>query len=225
MKTLYYNDIPITLHQAGFLSSLRLSVNARGKIRLSAPIFVSQKKALQFIESNWDWIAEQLAKITPTACFTPNQQLTICGHDYTLCHVPDARRGVWAEGNQLYVSGTSDSFHRRVKDYIKKQTYADLQQTALRMAQQLGKQINKITLKDTSSRWGSCSAQHNLNFCWKLGLAPDFVREYLVAHEVSHLCHMNHSAAFWKTVNTLTDTQSRAEIWLRRNGNKLQAWK
>lgn len=225
MKTLYYNDVPIAFTQKGLLQNLRLSVTAGGKIRLSAPIFVSQKKALQFVAENWTWIEQQLAKITPAHSFTPNQQLDICGKTYTLCHMPDAKRGVWAEGEMLYVSGSSDSFHRRVREYIKKQTYANLQEIALPMAKKLGQKINKITLKDTSSRWGSCSSNHNLNFCWKIGLAPDFVREYLVAHEVSHLCHMNHSDAFWKTVNTLTDTQSLAEIWLRRNGATLQSWK
>ena len=76
-------------------------------------------------------------------------------------------------------------------------------------------------VKDTSSRWGSCTSQRDLAFSWRLVMAPGFVQDYVVAHEVAHLRHMNHSAAFWGLVDTLTEHREPAIGWLRREGAQL----
>ncbi|MGN1063532.1 MAG: M48 family metallopeptidase, partial [Alphaproteobacteria bacterium] len=112
----------------------------------------------------------------------------------------------------------------RVRDFIKRTAYEYIQAKALKMAAELGKCPTKITLRDTSSRWGSCSSDKHLSFCWKLALAPDYVLDYIIAHEVSHLCEMNHSPSFWATVGRLNVRQADAQIWLRKNGTELQAW-
>ena len=71
---------------------------------------------------------------------------------------------------------------------------------ALHHAAQLGVKPSRITVRDTPSRWGSCSSARSLSFSWRLILAPDFVLDYVVAHEVAHLREMNHSPRFWAHV-------------------------
>ena len=89
-------------------------------------------------------------------------------------------------------------------------------------AQKLDVSIKHISLRDTSSRWGSCSSSGTLSFCWRIALAPDFVIHYLIAHEVSHLKHMDHSPAFWRTVASLTPDTVRAKSWLKHHAQELQ---
>ncbi len=85
----------------------------------------------------------------------------------------------------------------------------------------LGVKPTRIAVRDTSSRWGSCSSARSLSFSWRLIFAPDYVRDYVVAHEVAHLREMNHGARFWAHVETLTPHMRRARKWLRENGRTL----
>jgi predicted metal-dependent hydrolase len=79
----------------------------------------------------------------------------------------------------------------------------------------------RVTVKDTSSRWGSCAANGNLAFSWRLVMAPPFVQDYVAAHEVAHLRHMNHGAGFWGLVAGLTPHMDEAMRWLKRDGPAL----
>ena len=88
-------------------------------------------------------------------------------------------------------------------------------------AKQLGVKPRRIVLRDTVSRWGSCSSTGGLNFSWRLILAPPFVLDYLAAHEVAHIVHMNHSPLFWKLTRRLHPGTDRAEVWLKVHGASL----
>jgi predicted metal-dependent hydrolase len=94
-------------------------------------------------------------------------------------------------------------------------------QYVARHAAKLGVTPKRITLRDTTSRWGSCSTTGSLNFSWRVVMAPPFVLDYLAAHEVSHLVYMNHSPAFWRTVGKLTAQVDRGEAWLKAHGAEL----
>ncbi|MFX6330952.1 M48 family metallopeptidase, partial [Acinetobacter baumannii] len=79
----------------------------------------------------------------------------------------------------------------------------------------LGVKVTRITMRDQSSRWGSCSSTGAINYSWRLILAPPFVLDYLAAHEVAHLREMNHSARFWRIVKDLCPGLEAAKAWLR----------
>ena len=85
-------------------------------------------------------------------------------------------------------------------------------------AEQVGVDYGKITIKDTKSRWGSCSYQGNLNFCWRLILAPEEVLDYIVVHELCHRLEMNHSARFWAEVKRVLPEYEKGKEWLKENG-------
>jgi predicted metal-dependent hydrolase len=143
--------------------------------------------------------------------------------------MPDRRGGVWVEDSQsnaespplLCVSGDSPHLSRRVTDYLKRHAKADLEAAVRHYCGALNLPTRSVTVRDTSSRWGSCSASGSLNFSWRLIMAPAFVLDYLAAHEVAHLVHMNHSAKFWALTNRLCAETDRAEAWLNANGSKL----
>ena len=108
-----------------------------------------------------------------------------------------------------------------MQDFLIREARRDLEAAVGRHAARLGVKVRRITLRDTSSRWGSCSASGALNFSWRLVLAPPFVLDYLAAHEVAHLIHMNHSDAFWAVVTRLSTDVDPAEAWLKTHGSGL----
>jgi len=201
---------------------LRLSVNKQGQVVLRMPFFCPKGVALRFLDSHQDWIEEQKEKRAKQLTFRDGMSLTVLGESVVIRHCEEERRGTCIEGGELLVSGDMAFLDRRVCDFIKKQTAVYIDRKARELAAQIGQKINHISLKDTTSRWGSCSGKKNLNFCWRLGLAPLFVLDYIIAHEVAHLQEMNHSLKFWRVVSQLCDRRSDAEIWLRRHGNSLR---
>ena len=112
----------------------------------------------------------------------------------------------------------------RVKAFFKIQAMLHLHQATDRYAAALGKPYGKITLRDTTSRWGSCSSQGNINYSWRLIMAPPDVLNYVVAHEVAHLAEMNHSAQFWAVVERLYPDYAEQRVWLRKHGEDLHRY-
>ena len=105
-----------------------------------------------------------------------------------------------------------------------RQARADLVAAVTRHTATLAVNARRVTLRDTTTRWGSCSSSGALNFSWRLIMAPPYVLDYLAAHEVSHLVQMNHSDAFWAIVARLIPDYARAESWLKTHGVELMRY-
>ena len=185
---------------------------------LTVPPFCPEFMARRFLAANRDWIAGH--RPPPPIKFSNGQRLTILGRAVQICHDPNCKGTKWID-DCLWVGGEDVFLNRRVTDFIKRKTLAYIGEKAPILAHKIGCTVHRITLKDTTSRWGSCSARGNLNFCWRLGMAPLYVLDYIIAHEVSHLREMNHGPRFWQTVSELCDRRADAEIWLRRHGTEL----
>ncbi|MDP7425534.1 MAG: M48 family metallopeptidase, partial [Rhodospirillales bacterium] len=126
--------------------------------------------------------------------------------------------------NTICIGGRSEHFARRLTDWLKKKAKAEILARASDFAAKIDCRLGRITVRDTRSRWGSCSPNGNLSFCWRLIMTPDWVLDYVVAHEVSHLRHMDHSPAFWQTVESLGVRVDEARRWLNDNTEKLQRY-
>jgi hypothetical protein len=121
----------------------------------------------------------------------------------------------------IAVASEAPHVARRVKEFLQREARRDLSVAVKHYTEALGVPARRITVRDTKSRWGSCSASGSLNFSWRLILAPAFVLDYLAAHEVAHLKEMNHSHRFWRTVHKLCPRTEDAERWLKRHGSEL----
>ena len=224
MKNLTLTDLNIKITKSARSKNLRLKVDKTGTVILSMPTWTLKRTGLAFIQDNLQWIQTQLNNVKPPKRFENNMTIDILGQRVMICHTQNKRGISKIENGQLFVSGGAEHLHRRVRDFIKRLALSYIQEQALQMSSKIGEKPTRITLKDTSSRWGSCSSAKHLNFCWKLALAPTFVLDYIIAHEVAHLKQMNHSDKFWAVVGTLGVCRSDAEIWLRKHGSELQAW-
>ena len=203
---------------------LSLSVNRKtGRAQLSLPWLCPVFMASRFAKEHIVWLKKNL-EITPSKKrFEEGQKICLLGQDLTICHTNE-KRGVFIKENGLYVSGQPEFCHRRVKDFIKKEFYNYTLQKATEYANLTQKQFTHITVRDTSSRWGSCSSSGALSFCWRLALAPTFVIDYVIAHEIAHLSQMNHSVFFWAKVKQINDDTYKAKKWLKQNSPYLHSF-
>jgi len=107
---------------------------------------------------------------------------------------------------------------RRLADWLKREARRDLTLASERYAQAMAVSFHRLAIRDQASRWGSCSSDGSLSYSWRLILAPSFVLDYVAAHEVAHLKHMNHGVRFWRLVLTHCPMAPQARLWLRRHG-------
>jgi predicted metal-dependent hydrolase len=96
-----------------------------------------------------------------------------------------------------------------------------LGEMVLARAPQLGVPVPPLTIRDTRSRWGSCSSRGRVSLSWRLAMAPSAVADYVVVHELAHLREMNHSKAFWAVVASVAPDYKEPKAWLRRHGDEL----
>jgi len=127
-------------------------------------------------------------------------------------------RSVRLEGETVFVPGPEDAMGARLRGWLRTRARDRLADASDRHAAALGRPYTAITLRDTRSRWGSCTADGRLMYSWRLILAPPEILDYVAAHEVAHLREMNHSPAFWTWVERLYGDWRPARDWLRRNG-------
>ena len=201
---------------------LKLQIDTRsGRPVVSYPMTVPDAEAHAFLLRNARWALDALDKIPTRIAFAPGVTVPIAGHDHRIDHRPDARGGVRIDGDSLIVSGEAAHLPRRVTDFLKAEARRTVKPLASELAQQVGRKPGRISLRDQVSRWGSCAANGNLSFNWRLVLAPPPVLHYVVAHEVSHLIHMDHSPAFWSLVARLDPDYRDARDWLTAEGARL----
>ena len=209
-------------------TSRRFTLRVRAATRdvlLTMPARSSLKSARDFAERHAAWIGARLARLPQPVAFAAAAVTPLRGVDHTIVHRPGERGVVWTEtgpaGPIICVTGEKPFIARRVADFLKREARKDLEAAVARHSRRLGVAPRRIALRDTASRWGSCSSTGSLNFSWRLILAPPEILDYLAAHEVAHIVHMNHSPMFWKVTRRLFPDTERAEAWLRVNGADL----
>lgn len=196
--------------------SLRIDP-ARGAV-LMLPVKARLAEGERFLLAHRVWLAERLARLPGPVALGDGASVPLLGVPHPVRHVPGARRGVWVEGGEILVSGLPEHVGRRTADFLKSEAKRLIAPRAQDMAARLGRKTGRITVKDTRSRWGSCSSAGDLAFSWRLVLAPEQILDYVVAHEVAHLVQMNHSPAFWAVVESLVGDHRPARRWLKVNG-------
>jgi predicted metal-dependent hydrolase len=166
--------------------TLRLSPDGQAA-RLSLPVWLPLRDGLAFVESRRDWLAARLAAQPKQHFLSDGATIPLHGVPHLIRHAPEARRGVWAEEGVIYVSGQSEHLPRRLLDWLKLQARKEITAQVGKFAETAGVKPGRISIRDTRSRWGSCNHLGDLSFCWRLALAPSFVLNYVVAHEVAHM--------------------------------------
>ncbi|MDR3437546.1 SprT family zinc-dependent metalloprotease [Telmatospirillum sp.] len=217
--------VPLRLCRSPQAKRLSLRVDQRdGSVVLVLPVHAAVSQGLAFAQSKSDWLTARLAALPAAVPFADGMTLPLQGVAHLLRHDPTGRRGVWTADGEIHVCGEAEYFARRLTDWLKRRALEEITASALPMAAKIGRPYRSIHLKDTRSRWGSCSSRGDLAFSWRLLLAPPAILDYVVAHEVAHLAQMNHSAAFWRLVAGLVDGADGCRAWLKQHGSALHRY-
>jgi hypothetical protein len=215
-------EVPLCIrhHPRARRMTLRVDPVSGGAV-VTLPASTPADAGMDMVRRKAGWLIGRLEALPPRSVLADGATVPLLGTELTVRHHPDGRGVVCREGDVLIVTGRPEHLPRRLTDWLKAEARREFAARARIKADALGRRMGKVTVRDTRTRWGSCSANGNLSFCWRLMLAPPFVVDYVVAHEVAHLTVRDHSPRFWKTVATLTGEAERARAWLNRHGEAL----
>jgi len=219
--------VRVRRHRQARRYTLRIH-SATREVLLTMPPRGSLKEAREFAQRQGAWIAARLGRLPQPAPFADEAMIPLRGVNHRIAHRRGARGTTWTGMEKgeyvLYVAGDERHVARRVADFLKREAKSDLETASRRAALALGVKIKRVSIRDQSSRWGSCSTTGVLSYSWRLILAPAFVLEYLAAHEVAHLVEMNHSRRFWQVVDRICPHVARAKAWLDAHGADLHRY-
>lgn len=219
-------ELPVTIRRSARAKRIQLRIRPDGKAELVLPPHASEERGRAFLEEKAGWLWERLARAPQPKPFSDGQVIPVVGINHVIRHASGSRGATaFDEGPpaSIHVTGEPAHLSRRVADLLKRRAKSEITSRAHPYAEAIDRKIKRISVKDTTSRWGSCTHDGVLSFSWRLVMAPEAVLRYVVAHEVAHLVEMNHSQRFWSLVRRLDPDYDTAKHWLSRHGRELHA--
>lgn len=223
------SDIPVDIRVRDNARRMILRIDRRtGTPALTLPRGVGRVRAERFLNEHLGWIHARLKALPTSIAFCEGAEIPVRGEPHCIVHRPPFRgetRLVEEMGTRLLVvHGDPAHVVGRVERFLRQEAERDLAAAVARHAAALGVSYGRISIKDTRSRWGSCSARGDLSFSWRLIFAPPAILDYLAVHEVAHRLEMNHSIRYWRHVARLCPDFRKAETWLNHNGASLHLY-
>lgn len=222
------DGIPINIQLTRNKRSKRLTLRQNlsgGNFKLSMPMRASVKQAKAFCQQHSAWIAEKSAEMQDMASFADGQYIPLRGKMVKLVFL-DQLRGQTKfisldDAAELHITGGAEFAPRRLVTWLKSAAKKDILVAMEKYQPMLDVKYSKLTIRDTKSRWGSCSSSKALSFSWRLVMAPPNCLDYVVAHELAHILEMNHGAKFWAHVDGVCPHMKDSQKWLKTNGGQL----
>ena len=195
-----------------------------GSVRLTIPRRGSIIEGRRFAERNTDWLARQLEKLS-TNPVKPRQWLIGTGIFFRgeLVRIElDTDGSIRFSTERLNVSDAQSDLRPAIQNHLRDLASEELPPRVLELAALYGVNVSRVTVRNQKSRWGSCSRRGTISLNWRLIQTPEFVRDYIILHELAHRRQMNHSEKFWQEVERLFPNYLHAEQWLKQHGKLLR---
>jgi len=220
--------MPLTIRENRRATRITLRIEPGGRaLNLTVPAGLRKHEIDDFLDRHQGWLLTRLAKFSTENPVRHGGRICFRGVSHRIEHTGTLRgltEAVMVDGEPiLKVSGLEDHMGRRLSAFFKKEARKDLEVLVARHAAAIRKPVKSVSMKDTRSRWGSCSWDGNLSFSWRIVMAPPLVIDYLAAHEVAHLKEMNHGPKFWALCKELCPRMEEARKWLKQHGSQLHA--
>lgn len=216
--------VEVTLRRTARAKRMSLRVSRLdGRVTLSLPPRAHEDEAMAFLRAQEGWIRKALVNVVPMGTVGLGAEIPLEGQVLRL--VAGTGRSIVIVEDEMQVPGDAARAGVRVAAYLKHRARDRLAQASDKYAFQIGRRYRTLTLRDTRSRWGSCTAEAGLMYSWRLIMAPPLVLDYVAAHEVAHLAEMNHSARFWAVVADLMPDYERHRRWLKTQGHALHSYR
>ena len=222
--------VEVRRHPAARRMTLRVSRTRRAVI-VTLPMKCDLKQAGKFLSTHLDWVRERLTSMPDPVPFANGGLIPLRGVPHRIVFTGPGRgrpvsvvRRSGDEHPEILISGRVEHAPRRLSDWLIEQARTDLVARSAYHAKRLGLKVGRVTVRDQTSRWGSCSSTGNLSFSWRLILAPPDILDYVAAHEVAHLAEMNHGPNFWALVRKTFPRLDEAKHWLQVYGIDLHRY-
>lgn len=210
----------VSRHAQAKRASLRIDAKA-GEPVLVLPRRMALARGLAFAQEHTGWIAEKLNELPAPIPFKDGAVLPYQDQPHLLRHVPYMRSTGAVQGQVIKIGGPDEKLAANTTKFLRGEARRLITEDVETYADMLNREPSGIHMKDTRTRWGSCTPKRLLSFSWRLVFTPPEVRRYIVAHECAHMVHLNHSAAFWQQVEDIYGPYTQARRWLDDNGPAL----
>ncbi len=192
------------------------------EVRITMPRWTRTADALAFVQEKAGWIELQLARLPAPVALTTGAVIPYRGTPLVLCHIAGATRRVRHEDGELVLGGPAESLAPRLRRWLEGEARTLLAQDLDFYCARAGQPAPRLMLSSAQRRWGSCAQGGTIRINWRLVMAPDAVRRSVVAHEVAHLVHFDHSPRFHALLGEVYDADmAAANRWLKREGRSL----
>ncbi len=220
------DDISVRFHDRAKRLNLRAVTGKKDyRFVLTLPKRTSLRQALDFVEKQHIWLHRLRIKTPEPQLLSAGTRISLLGQEVEILYGGDfPRKRTKLEDNHLTVYGDEALIAKRVIRFLKKHAETIFKDKVAYFTEEAGCEISKIRVTDTKSRWGSCTSDGVISLSWRLLLAPEMVCDYVIAHEISHRFHMDHSPAFWHFCENLFPETKKAKKWLKTNGHTLHLW-
>lgn len=205
--------------------TVSLIVNSKGELVVRAPLHVPDSLVKELVASKAAWIARKIEEVNTTSSlpekqFVEGESFLYLGRSYPLFFGDNL--GINVEiSDKLVVSCGKDDVRDVLIHWYRQRALETITERCDHFSRVTGLRPSRIKISNAGKRWGSCSSQGNLNFAWRLVMAPPEVIDYVVVHELCHLREMNHSQQFWARVSSIMSDYESRRKWLRQNGRYL----
>ncbi len=217
-------DVPITILRLRQARRMTLRLTPDGSVRISIPTWARSADALAFVRSRADWLAGQLAAQIQPLPIGPGATLRYRGEALVVDWHPEAPRRPLCRDGVLHIGGPTEALAARLRRWLETEARRLLTEDLAHYAAAAEQPAPRLMLSNAQRRWGSCSSKEVIRINWRLIMAPDAVRRSVVAHEVAHLLHFDHSPRFHAALAGLFEGDiAAANLWLKREGRGLYA--
>ena len=210
-----------TLKKSKRAKNLSISINSQGKVTVTKPWFLPVFFLNQFLQERESWVKQTLAKIQTDTKLGENE-IYYLGQKYQIIF-KIGKFKLDFDFPYLQISAyNQQAGKRQLMEFLQKEAIKNIKTKIKIYAQKMEIQYEQVRIKDQETRWGSCSSQNNLNFSWRLIMAPPKVLDYVIIHELAHLEQMNHSYKFWDVVEKYDPDYRENRRWLKKHQNEIQ---
>ena len=217
--------LPVQVRRNALAKRLTLRLAPDGKaVQVTIPRWTPTREALAFARQGAPWLERQLEKVVPARTIGHGTVIPFRGLPHAVRHDPALPRRVRLEEGAFQLGGPSDNLASRLERWLRGEALAKLRDDLDYYCARAGRSVPDLSLSSAQRRWGGCSTTGVIRINWRLIMAPDTVRRSVVAHEVAHLEHFDHSPQFHAALRALfEDNLPQADRWLKREGRSLYA--
>jgi predicted metal-dependent hydrolase len=220
--------VPVRIRRTSQAKRISMRADAvKREIRITMPTYAPTRAAMDFVAQKQQWIAARLQSAPAIASLLPGETVAYEGEPHRIIWHPSASRTVrlvdGVEGRELRLGGPEDRVEARIIRWLKAEARRVFEEDITHYCGRAGEAVPRLSLGDPRSRWGSCSSRGTISLSWRLIMAPASVRRSVIAHEVAHIRHMDHSPAFYGWLDSLFEGDRKAaDRWLKMHGTALQ---